>query len=280
VETLLQVPVLTYHSVNVIENTYADNDHIALAADLRQLVHMGWNIVPLWEVVNWQKSNRADFEQGRVVAITFDDGSWFDYYDLDHPTCGRQRSFLNILKDLSAELSEPQKSILHATSFVISSPDARGQLDERSLVGKGWWGDEWWLAARESGLMSIECHSWDHDHPDLDQVAQRDQVKGDFTSIKTFEDCEIQVTRAGEYIQQQLNGIRPSLYAYPWGQASDYLKHQYLPEFQSRHQFIAAFGTDPRPVQKSDDNWDLPRFVFGRDWKSPGELTRLLNNCT
>ncbi len=275
----MPVPVLTYHSVNVIENTYADNDHIALAADLRSIVKMGWRIVPLWKVVDWHQGGKTDFEGDRVIAITFDDGSWFDYYDLDHPVCGRQRSFLNILRDFSAELSQPQKQDLHASSFVISSPQAREQLDERSLIGKGWWGDEWWLPAQETGLMSIECHSWDHNHPDLDVVAQGNQVKGDFTSIATHQDCDIQVSRAGEYIRQQLAGKGPSLFAYPWGQASDYLKNQYLPEFQSRHRFVAAFGTEARPVEKSDDNWHLPRFVFGRDWASPSELETLLKNC-
>ncbi|NND45698.1 MAG: hypothetical protein HKN58_10265, partial [Xanthomonadales bacterium] len=43
----VQVPVLTYHSVNIIRNTYAENDHIALAEDLRTIDRLGRRVVPL-----------------------------------------------------------------------------------------------------------------------------------------------------------------------------------------------------------------------------------------
>jgi len=260
----------------VIRNTYAENDHIALAADLRNLTRLGWKIIPLQKVVNWHRDPAAEFTTAKVLALSFDDGSWFDYYDLDHPVCGMQRSFLNILKDFMAADSGELQNDIHASSFVISSPDAREELDRKSLVGKGWWSDEWWGPAEASGLMNIECHSWDHNHPDLDRVAQQDQVKGDFYSIKTYTDCDSQVAKAGEYIRQQPGVRTTSLFAYPWGQASDYMMNQYLPEYQDRHGFIAAFATEPKPVEKSDNIWSLPRFVFGRDWTTPDGLISLL----
>ncbi len=275
----MPIPVLTYHAVNVLQNTYADNDHIALASDLHTLASNGWNIVPLRMVVDWHQGSPVEFERNKVVALTFDDGSWFDYYDLDHPTCGLQRSFLNILSDFQAALPADQKTVFQATSFVICSPSARTELDRKGLIGKGWWGDEWWKPAHESGLLRIESHSWDHNHPDLDQVAQINQVKGDFTSINTYVDCDIQVARSGDYIQEQLEGTRPTLFAYPWGQASDYIMHIYFPTFQQRHGFTAAFTTEPKPVTKSDDIWALPRFVFGRDWSTPAGLVSLLSAC-
>ncbi|HMB61175.1 MAG TPA: polysaccharide deacetylase family protein [Xanthomonadales bacterium] len=274
-----KVPVLTYHAVNVMENTYAENDHIALAADLQTLAQEGWEIVPLHDVVDWHQGKSAGFEGRKVVALTFDDGSWFDYHDLDHPTCGMQRSFFNILKDFQASQSDDRRFVVHATSFVISSPDARHELDKKGLIGKGWWGDDWWRAAQESGLLSIECHSWDHVHPDLDVVAQKDQLKGNFSAVDSYEDCTVQVARAGDYIQEQLGNVRPNLFAYPYGESSNYLVNCYFPEFRHRHEFVAAFSTEPKPLTKEANIWSLPRFVFGRDWSSPRELVTLLSEC-
>ena len=48
----MRVPVLTYHSNNVGGNDYANNDHVALAADLRRIRALGLRIVPLSLVVD------------------------------------------------------------------------------------------------------------------------------------------------------------------------------------------------------------------------------------
>lgn len=271
----MNIPVLTYHAINVIKNHYAENDHLALATDLVTICKLGLTVIPLSRVVDWHQGLLADEEVSRSVAITFDDGSWFDFYDLDHPTCGMQRSMFNILKDfnLRSETARPA----HATSFVISSPDARSALDKRGMIGKGWWGDEWWLEAAASGILDIECHSWDHVHPDLDHIAQQNQIKGDFIQVKNFVDAEIQFNKAGEYIGEVLGGKRPTLFAYPYGSASDYVVTDYLPGNRSAHNFKAAFTTDSRAVSKMDNTWLLPRFVFGRDWTSPQGLARILH---
>jgi len=275
-----KVPVLTYHSVNIVENSYRANDHIALASDLSTLTRLGWRIVSIREVVSWHQFSNVESGSEKAVAISCDDGSWFDYYDLEHPTCGMQRSFLNILRDFKAQWGAYIKSPPHITTFVISSPDARDELDKKGLIGKRWWGDEWWSDAEASGMMEIGCHSWDHVHPDLERVVQRNQVKGDFSLINSFQDCEIQVRRAGDYIAAQLEGRRPILYAYPWGEASEYIQTTYLPNYRDRHGFEAAFSTEPKPLEKSDSIWSLPRFVFGRDWTSPEGLESLLKECS
>jgi peptidoglycan/xylan/chitin deacetylase (PgdA/CDA1 family) len=127
-------------------------------------------------------------------------------------------------------------------------------------------------------MMSIECHSWDHVHTELDHVAQQHQIKGDFSQVKTFMDCEDQFIKAGEYIGKVLGGTRPTMFAYPYGLASEYAVNEYLPQNRSRHQFRAAFTTEPEAVSKIDNIWLLPRFVCVRDWRSPEELKNLLNS--
>lgn len=272
----MKIPVLTYHGMNVFANSYAENDHLALASDLATINELGFRIIPLSRVVDWRLGSVADEEVSRSLAITFDDGSWFDYYDLDHPTCGMQKSMINILREFQAQSGASQA--VHASSFVISSPATRTSLDKSCMIGKDWWGDQWWLEAACSGMMDIECHSWDHVHPELDHVAQQEQIKGDFSQVKNFTDSEIQFRVAGEYIATVLGGKRPALFAYPWGSASDYVVTEYLPKYQSRHQYRAAFTIDPRAVSKTDNIWLLPRFVFGRDWQSPQGLADILNN--
>lgn len=270
----MNIPVLTYHAMNVSSNNYAENDHLALASDLETIAALGLRVIPLRRAVDWHQGLAGDDEVRSGVAITFDDGAWFDFYDLDHPSCGIQRGMINILRDFNACHASAQQA--HATSFVIASPQARASLDERCMIGRGWWGDEWWAEAASSGLLDIGCHSWDHVHPELDNVSQQDQVKGDFSEVKSCGDCEVQFARAAEYIAGVLGGRRPDLFAYPYGRASDYAVKEYLPAHRERHGYRAAFGTEARAMSRQDDVWLLPRFVCGRDWRSPRGLRDML----
>jgi len=269
------VPVLTYHSLNVLENSYQGNDHLAFESDLRTLDELGRTIIPLSHVLDWYEGKVPFKEIEHGVALTLDDGSWLDFYDIRHPTCGPQPSMFNLLEAFRDSVSAARQPTLHISSFVISSPDAREELDQKNLLGNGWWGDDWWARARATNRVGIECHSWDHAHDTLENVAQQENIKGDFREIKTLGDCSIQVTRAAEYIEKTA-GRRPSFYAYPWGQASDYMVREFMPGQQAVHQFRAAFSIEPRHVTKKDNIWFLPRYVCGRDWKSPAELKALL----
>ena len=47
----MRVPVLAYHAVNIAGNDYANNDHVAFAADLRMIDDLGLRVVPLHWVV-------------------------------------------------------------------------------------------------------------------------------------------------------------------------------------------------------------------------------------
>jgi peptidoglycan/xylan/chitin deacetylase (PgdA/CDA1 family) len=270
----LKIPVLTYHAINVEGTGYSLNDHVALQSDLQSLTRLGWRVEPLDDVVDWAAGGRS--LPDRTLALTFDDGSWFDYYDLDHPSHGRQRSFFNILRDFADQDHDNTQPRLNATSFVIASPEARTELDAKGLIGQGWWGDEWWPLAETSGLLSIGCHSWDHVHPDLDRVAQREQLKGDFSRVDCLADCAVQFEQATTLIASRLNGRRPTLFAYPYGQTNAFQVGEYLPGNQARHGFKAAFTTDPEPVEKGMNPWALPRLVCGRDWRSAEEFAALL----
>jgi len=270
----MRIPVLTYHSNNVGGNDYADNDHVALAADLRAIDRAGRRVVPLARVVDALLGEAPESDLEGTVALSFDDGSWFDWHDLDHPTCGRQRAFAGILRDFSAETG----ARVHATSFVIVSPEARTILDRTCLVGRGWWGDDWWPAAEREGLIAIESHSWDHNHHTLPETVQRDQRTGTFQSIDSWADADAEIRQANDWLDAHCRAPRAGLFAYPYGENNDYLKREYLPHHAGEHRLRAAFGTEPRPVEAQSDRWDLPRFVCGHHWHSPEEFERVLKS--
>jgi len=270
----MRVPVLAYHSNNVGGNAYAENDHVALAADLRTIHGLGLRIVSLSRVVDALLGGAPESALDNTVAISFDDGSWFDWHDLDHPTCGPQRSFANILRDFAAETG----ATVHATSFVIVSPEARAILDQTCLISRGWWGGEWWREAEREGLIAIESHSWDHNHHTLPVTAQRDQNKGTFRSIDTHADADAEIRHASDWLDAHCRAPRAGLFAFPYGETNEYLLREYLPNHVGEHRLRAAFGTDPEPVGRGSDRWNLPRYVCGHHWGSPDALASLLED--
>ena len=268
----MRVPVLTYHSNNVSGNDYASNDHVALAEDLRLIRRKRLRIVPLSRVVGVLLGEVPDSEVSDAVALSFDDGSWFDWHDLDHPSCGPQRGFAGILRDFAAETGAP----VHAASFVIVSPEARATLDQTCLAGRGWWGDDWWGPAQREGLLAIESHSWDHNHHTLPSTAQREQRKGTFRTIDSHADADAEIRQAADWLDAFLMPHRASLFAYPYGESNDYLVREYLPRFMHEHRLRAAFDTEPGPVHGASGRWRLPRYVCGQHWKSSADLLRVL----
>lgn len=254
----MRVPILTYHAMNIGGNDYADNDHVALASDLATIARMGRRVVPLARVVAALLGDDVDLNG--AVALSFDDGSWFDWYDIEHPTCGMQRGFAALLREANAV----------ATSFVIASPAARVELDRSCMVGRGWWGDEWWHDAIVEGRIAIESHSWDHAHDSLG-------LSGRFDSVDSYASADAEIRQAADYIDARCAPHRASLLAYPYGQRSEYLEREYLPRHAHEHRVRAAFTTEPAPVTRASNRWALPRYVCGHHWKSPDELERLLH---
>jgi hypothetical protein len=102
--------------MNVIRNNYAENEHLALASDLETIRELGLKVIPLSQVVDWHQGSLTDEDVSACVAITFDDGSWFDFYDLHHPTCGMQRSMFNILRDFNKRNGPSSTVVINISS--------------------------------------------------------------------------------------------------------------------------------------------------------------------
>ena len=124
-----RVAVLTYHAMNISGNSHASNDHVALAEDLDRLSRDNIRVRPLSDVIDALLGGRLDRIAGSV-AITFDDGSDFDFLDLPHPTWGPQRGMAGIIDDT---IDATGHDTIEATSFVVVSPDARVALDRLAL---------------------------------------------------------------------------------------------------------------------------------------------------
>jgi peptidoglycan/xylan/chitin deacetylase (PgdA/CDA1 family) len=269
--------VLAYHSHRVLGDDYAHNDHVALAADLRVIHGAGAHVVSLDAIVDAIDAPHRTTSDDAVaeVALTFDDGPRYDFADFTHPHLGLQRGFANLLRDFAPE--QP----LHATSFVIASPDARRNMETtydpaHSYVGADALADDWWNAAIDAGALSIANHSWDHLHERLPRVAHSAQARGDFSSVETHDDADAQIAAAGDYIRKRTRDRMAPWFAYPFGHYNAFLVDEYLPQNASRLGLRAAFTTDARPVDVYTNRWCVPRYVCGHHWTSPGALRAIL----
>lgn len=269
----MRAAILTYHSNNVLGHDYAQNDHVALASDLATLAALRIPVVPLQRVVDALDAPHT--LPARCVALSCDDGSWFDWHDLEHPTLGLQRSFANVLGDAVA--ARPDVPV-HLTSFVIASPQAREELDRTCLIGQGWWGEDWWQAALDSGRMAIESHSWDHHHDTLAHTATG-KPGGSFHNVDDRVAADVEIRQASAYLDARLPSRRTRLFAYPYGHTNPYLTQEYLPAHRAEHNLDAAFTTEPRPVSTGADRWTLGRYVAGQHWNSPDTLRALLRDA-
>lgn len=260
-------PILTYHSQLIFGNDYHDNSHVALAEDLERIRAAGKRVVPLAALVDALLAQDTRFAFDEVVVITFDDGTDYDWHDLVHPQFGPQRSFAAILRAQMARAG----AWCGATSFVLASAEARNAISREAMVQE-LMHDDWWAQAQAEGVLDIQSHGWDHRHPCLPPEAG---VLGHFFGVDDAASCALQVERAAEEIAR-ISGRRPDLFAYPYGQASDYLRREYLPQRAVEHGFRAAVGTVPEHVHAASDRWYLPRYIHVENWKTPGELDALL----
>ena len=275
-----RIPILTYHALNIEGNDYLGNDHVAFREDLRLLTALGFRIIPLADLVQLVIDPNAALPT-KCVAISFDDGTNFDFEDLPHPSAGLQRSMLNIMRDFA--IAHPgAQATMHATTFVIASSAARDTMDRTCILGRGWMSDSWWQPAVASGLFHIANHSWDHCHDSLPRIAQRDQLKGTFAGVDTLADANAQIKVAAETIARIAPNPGVELFAFPYGVANPYLLEEYLPQQVKigGGQFVrAAFSTEPAPVTRESNRWWIPRYVCGHHWKSTDDLKTILRDA-
>lgn len=273
-----RIPVLTWHGYNVFGNTYETNDLIALREDLQTIHAAGFEVVPLADVARWVRGERGGGDwcdrDHPVVALSCDDGTDYDWRDTVHPVHGAQLSFASSMTRFQAQCSGAQPT-LSMSSFVIASPAARAQIDHGAMNAQVALNDHWWQAANDRGMMTIESHGWDHNHPTVSPVVQREQRTGEFFSIDTFAECDVHVRAASQFIESK-GGRKPLLFAYPWTQASDFMRREFMPRHAEANGLIAAFGGQSNYITRDSDRWYLPRFVFGPDWKSSAGLQEIL----
>jgi peptidoglycan/xylan/chitin deacetylase (PgdA/CDA1 family) len=266
--------VLTYHSGNVAGNDYATNNLVALGQDLHELRAQGVPLVPLREIVNALLAGQGDRLPERVAALTLDDGLDFDFVDLVHPHHGPQASVRAVLERHERVTGDA----VHATSFVIASPEARRQIADREMLGHQWIGDHWWAAAVASGRFDIGNHGWDHVSPSVTPVAERDGRSGSFRHVETFAEADRQVRVAREFIAARAPNPGTAFFAYPYGDPSDYAANDYLPRHGEQHGTMAAFTGRPEPIHAQSNRWRLPRYTCGMDWHSTSELARIVRD--
>lgn len=264
--------ILTWHSNRVLGNEYPDNDLVAFSHDLRALDQLGWTILPLETALDGLTTGCLP---DRPVVLTADDGALLDFGSFEHPTWGTQAGLLMRLQELLAKGLIDRRHQPVISSFVIASPAARVEMDEKITGGLNLLPDDWWAAANQSGLMQIENHSWDHNHSVLEHSAQKDNIRGNFFSIDTERECRVEIDQASILIER-ISGRRPRFFAYPYGEASSYVRDEYLPRFAPALGLRAAFSTEPAMATRASNTWHLPRFVAARDWTSPEEFRSLL----
>ena len=273
----MRVPILSYHSYHIDGNDYGDNDLVAFACDLDQIEANGIRIRPVSAIVcDWLSG--APEAAAPTIGLTCDDGSDFDFVDLPHPVAGKQRSMMSILREFRARRPGRQAG-LSLTSFVIVSPQARSELDRTCLIGKSWWNDSWWTDAARSGLMEIGNHGWDHNHHTLGPSKFAELKRGTFESIDTEALADFEIAQASGLLRKMVPNPGTSIFAYPYGESNEFLVKDYLPRRANDLGIVAAFNTDPEPVHAHSDRWKLPRYMFRRDWRSPSDLQRILDEA-
>jgi len=272
----VRIPVLTYEPMRIDGNGYGENDLVALASDLRQVTDAGFAVRPLRELVDAWLAGRGGEIAPKTVAFACDHGAAFDYVDLPHPRWGRQRSVFNILRDFAAERPGAQPG-LNVTCFAIVGPQARAALDATCMLGQGWWRDDWWPAAVESGLLHIGNQSWDHNHETLPDSLATGVRRGTFATIGDEGIAEREIAQAASYLQSRAPNPGAGLFAYPYGDTNDFLVRDYFPRRSRSLGIRAAFTTRAGFLEAGCGRWEVPRFMFRRDWSSPGELASILD---
>ncbi|ADJ28517.1 hypothetical protein [Nitrosococcus watsonii] len=272
------IPILCYHSWGAKGDAYQGNDHLALESDLKELGRRQYRVIPLPTLVGVLRGKKplAFLADRKLVGLTCDDGTDFDYYDYKEDENGTVSSLHSILERSEQWLPRFGDGP-RAVSFVIASREAGDILDRTCFNGRGEWRDSWWAESAAKNVLGIANHSWDHVHDRLPLVRQRHNKKGSFFEIATFDDAEGQIADAQRYLADKRKGKALPLFCYPYGHVSPYLRDDYFPNHGVRLGIEAAFSTAGASVRSDTNVWDIPRFVCGWHWQSPEEFSALLD---
>ncbi len=266
--------VLTFHSQNIAGNAYANNDHVALDECLTFLRTSRLPILRLLDVVRCLRAGSFATLPDKFVCITFDDGCDFDWHDLRKGEWGVQKSMFAILRKHSVRILGPwwlRKAC--ATSFVIASSEARRDISLTALGDPGLMSDTWWRQAQASGLLDIGTHGWNHVHPAVREMQARPDLMEKFDRLRSIDDAVLQVKDAFHVIHRIAGGESATIFAYPYGQVSDYLADEYLP---AQHEILGAVTAEATPLTERSNPWRLPRYICGWNWKSNDDLVAIL----
>ncbi len=269
----MRVPILCYHAEHAGTPDYSTNDHIALAHDLALMASMDFSVVGLGAFFDaWLSGNPLP---ARTVVLSCDDGTDYDVTDRAHAARPDhiEQSFANILR--SASHGQTQISM---ANFVIASPEARYQIEQQH-PGQKVLRDDWWQAQHMAGVFEIGSHGLDHNAPGLTRNTHRTGQSGCFDCFDTQAECDVQIGLSQNLIAHKLGHV-PRFFAYPWGQASGYLRDVYMPQHGPQLGLSAALSTQPEYVVAHTNRWWMPRFVCGSAWTSPQGLTEILLGAT
>lgn len=265
--------VLAYHSQNVTGGSYETSDRQAFAADLALLRELKVTVVSAMHLVKCLRAGAFRSLPERCVVLTMDDAPLSDFCETSNPPHAGQDSMLTSLRKQHRRIFgfPVGRPDFVATAFAIASPEARRQLS--AATGMAWFTDSWWRAAQQSGYLDIGNHSWNHVHPELEEMASQPHLKAAFHRVDSTAEADHQIVEASRSIRSITGNDAAGLFAYPYGRTNDFLVREYLPRQQT---VIGAFTTEPRPVTESTGIWEIPRFVCGDSWKTREQLRSLL----
>lgn len=232
----MTAPILTYRLPQYGDPDDEKTFHSSLRSDLETIARLGKTIVSLERIADALQSDRLHELENRV-ALSFDAGIT--------AATGRQvEGILEILKGFGREHH------VHTTLFVSGSGADFAPPAVQSA----------WLKAERSGLVRIENGGWIADgRPPADP-----------------HEASREISRASVRINAIMGHGGCRLYAYPEGRCNDLMANDFLPRFISQHHLKAAFSTEPATVARGDNRWRLPRFRWGRDWRTTDDLESLL----
>lgn len=276
----MRIAVLTYHAQNANGHAYYNNDHVALESDLKAILEHQVPILSLQHVVTMLHQKNPSPLPPVAVALSCDDGTLLDWEDYQHPLHGHQKALASIVREHLEMTGADKQAML--TAFVIASAAARRAIDAGCYDGAPLSDDRWWAEAVDEGLIAIENHSWNHLHPVIPRLKESGEIPGDFYSVNSYRQADRQVRQAAASINEILRKRRHncSLFAYPFGHCSDYLRDCYFPNFAAEHGVIGAFTTEPAYITEQSNIFALPRFVCGSAWNSEQGFSDILHGLT